>query len=81
MVLRREGLNFARELSLENYKDSFLCLQMGLLHSVSYFFFLITIPFFLLTFNAISPNIDKVLSISPSANEFAIEDLNVHHID
>ena len=36
----REGLPFARDLSLENSTDSYLCLQLALLHSVSYFLFL-----------------------------------------
>ena len=36
----KEGLPFARDLSLENSADSYLCLRLALLHSVSYFFFL-----------------------------------------
>ena len=36
----KEGLPFARDLSLENSSDSYLCFPMALLHSVSYFFFL-----------------------------------------
>ena len=40
-VYVKEGLSFARDLSLENSVDSYLCFQMALLHSVSsYFFFL-----------------------------------------
>ena len=39
-VYEKETLPFARDLSLENYADSYLCLQLALLHSVSYFFFL-----------------------------------------
>ena len=35
-----KGLLFARDLSLENSADSYLCFQLALLHSVSYFFFL-----------------------------------------
>ena len=34
----KEGLLFARDLSLENSADSYLCFQLALLHSVSYFF-------------------------------------------
>ena len=37
----KEGLSFARDLSLEN-----LCFQLALLHSVSYFFFLYRSTFF-----------------------------------
>ena len=44
-VYVKEGLPFARDLSLENSADSYLCFQLALLHSVSYFFFLL-IPFF-----------------------------------
>ena len=39
-VYVREGLSFARDLSLENSADSCLCFRLALLHSVSYFFFL-----------------------------------------
>ena len=38
-VYVKEGLPFARHLSLENSADSHLCFQLALLHSVSYFFF------------------------------------------
>ena len=39
-VYMKEGLPFARDLSLENSADSYLCFRLALLHSVSYFFFL-----------------------------------------
>ena len=39
-VYVKEELPFAQDLSLENSADSYLCLQLALLHSVSYFFFL-----------------------------------------
>ena len=39
-VYVKEGLPFARDLSLENSADSYLCFRLALLHSVSYFFFL-----------------------------------------
>ena len=38
-VYMKEGLLFARDLSLENSFDSHLGFRLGLLHSVSYFFF------------------------------------------
>ena len=38
-VYMKEGLLFARDLSLENSLDSYLGFQLALLHSVSYFFF------------------------------------------
>ena len=38
-VYVKERLPFAWDISLENSVDSFLCFQLALLHSVSYFFF------------------------------------------
>ena len=35
----KEGLSFAHDLSLENTADPYLCFQLALIHSVSYFFF------------------------------------------
>ena len=40
----KEGLPFARDVSLENSADSYLCFRLALLHSVSYFFFLYRSP-------------------------------------
>ena len=39
-VYVKEGLSFARDLSLENSADSYSCFQLALIHSFSYFFFL-----------------------------------------
>ena len=39
-VYVKETLPFARDLSLENSADSYLCFRLALLHSVPYFFFL-----------------------------------------
>ena len=77
----KEGLPFACDLSLENSADSYLCFQLALLHSVSYFFFLYRPPSLLLftLFDSISSNTDKVLSINPSANVFG--NVNIHHKD
>ena len=80
-VYVKEGLPFAQDLSLENSTDSYLCFQLALLHSVSYFSFLYRSPSSALctVSNSISSNIDEVLSINPSANVFVFGDLNVHH--
>ena len=43
-VYVKERLRFAREVSLENSADSYLCFRLALLHSVSYFFFLYQSP-------------------------------------
>ena len=82
-VYVKEGLPFARDLSLENSTDSYLCFRLALLHSVSYFFFLYRSPSSALctVFDSISSNIDEVLSINPSANVFVFGDFNVHHKD
>ena len=83
-VYVKEGLPFARDLSLENSADSYLCFRLALLHSVSYFFFLYQSPSLSLcmVFDSISSNIDEVLSaINPSTNIFVFEDFNVHHKD
>ena len=39
VVYVKEGLPFARDVSLENSSDSYLCFRLVLLRSVSYFFF------------------------------------------
>ena len=82
-VYVKEGLPFARDLSLENSGDCYLCFRLALLHSVSFFFFLYQSPSLSLCtfFDSVSSNIDEVLSISPSANVFVFGDFNVHHKD
>ena len=79
----KEGLPFARDLSLENSADSYLCFRLALIHSVSYFFFLQqSLSSALCTvFDSISSNIDEVLSINPSAIIFVFGDFNVDHED
>ena len=82
-VYVKEGLPFARDLSLGNSADSYLCFRLALFHSVSYFFFLYRSPSSSLCTDSdsISSNIDEVLSINPSANVFVFGDFNVHHKD
>ena len=79
----KEGLPFARDLSLENSVDSYLRFQLALLCSVSYFFFLYPSPSssLCMVFDSISSNIDEVLSINPTANVFVFGDFNIHHKD
>ena len=74
---------FARDLSLENSADSYLCFRLALLHSVPYFFFLYRSPPSCLCtiFYFVSSNIDEVLLIKPSANVFVFGDYNVHDKD
>ena len=82
-VYVKVGFPFARDLSLENSADSYLCFQLALLHSVLYFFFLYRSPFSscCMVFDSISSNITEVLLIQPSANVFIFADVNVHHKD
>ena len=79
----KEGLPFAWDLSLKNTADSYLCFQLALLQSVSYFFFLYQSPSSCLytVFDSISSSIDEVLSINPSANVFVFGSFNVYHKD
>ena len=60
--------------------DSYLCFQVALLHSLSYFFFLYQSPSLPLckVFDAILSNMDEAPLINPSANLFAFVDINVH---
>ena len=79
----KEVFPFARDLSLENSTGSYLCFRLALLHALSYVFFLCRSPSSSLctVFDAISSNIDEVLSINPHANAFVFGDFNVHHKD
>ena len=76
-VYVKEGLPFARDLSLENSADSYLCFRLALLHSVSYFFFLYRSPSSALcmVFDSISCNIDEVLLINPLLMFLSLETL------
>ena len=82
-VYVKEGLPCTYNLSQENLADSYLCFQLALLYSVSYFFFLYRSPSSSLctVFDSISSNIDEVLSINPSANVFVFRDFSGHDKD
>ena len=64
-VYVKEGFPFARDSSLENSADSYLCFQQALLHLVFCFFFLyqsLSPSLSLCTvFDSISSNIDEIL--------------------
>ena len=75
-VYVKEGLPLAQDLSLENSADSYLCLWLALLHSVSYFFFLYQSPSL-----SLCTDFDEVLLINPYADVFVFGDFNVHHKD
>ena len=82
-VYVKEGLPFARDLSLEKSTDGYLCFRLALLHSVSYFFFLSPSSSSSLStvFDSVSSNIDKVPLINPSPNVSVFGDFNVYHKD
>ena len=67
-VYAKEGLPFARDLSLKNSADCYLCFQLASLSLCT-------------VFDSVSSNIDEVLSINPSANVFVFGDFNIHHKD
>ena len=75
-VYVKEVLPIPWDLSLENSADSYLCFQLALLHSESYFFFLYQSHSSSLctVFDSISSNTDEVLSINPSADAFVFGD-------
>ena len=82
-VYVKEGFSFAKDLSIENSADFYLCFQLALLHSVPFFFSLYQSPALLLftVFDSVSSNTDEVLSINPSTNVFLFGDFHVHHKD
>ena len=79
-VYVKEGLPLARDLSLENSADSYLCFWLAVLYKVPYLFFLFQSPLCMVSV-AILSNTDEVLSINFSANVFVVEDLHVYHKD
>ena len=76
-VYVKKGLPSAWDLSLEN---SYLCFQLALLHSGSYFFFLYQSPSLLcMDFYSNSSNIDGIPLINPFADVFVFGDFSVYH--
>ena len=82
-VYVKEGLPFAQDVCLENSADSYLCFGLALVHSVSYLFLDYRLHSLSLrmVFDAISSNIDEVLSINPSAIISVFGNFKVHHKD
>ena len=83
LAVHVKGLSFAQDLALENSLDSYLCFQLTLFHSVSYFFFLYRLPCLSLYMVSyyISSKTDEVLLINPSTNVFVFGYFNAHHKD
>ena len=82
-VYVKDELPFAKDLSLENSANSYLCIWLALLHSVSYFYFLCqsTSLSLCMVFYSISSNTDEILLINSPANVFVFRDFNIHHKD
>ena len=80
-VFVKEGLPLAWEIALKTLGESYMCFQLALLHSVSYFYFLYRSPSSpsCSVLDAVSTNIDRVLSKHLTANVFVFGDFNVHH--
>ena len=78
VVYVKEGLPFTRDVSLENFADSYLCFQLALLHSVSNFFFLYWSPcFYAWLFDSTSSNIDEVFSNNHLTIYLSVETLTL----
>ena len=82
-VYMKEGFPFVWDLSVESSAYSYLCFQLTSLHSVSDVFCLYWSPSlaWCTIFCSILSNIDDVLSVKPSANEFVFGDIIVHYKD
>ena len=85
-VYVKEGLTFARDLSLENFEDSQVLMFLTVFTSLSVLLlFPLSVTFFAFEHGlfSISYNIDEVLwcSINPSANVFVFGDFHVYHKD
>ena len=79
----KDSLPFARDTSLESSEHSYMCFRLALLNSTSYFFFLYRSPSSpsCAILDSVSTNIDKALSVHPTANIFVFGDFNAHHSD
>ena len=82
-VYLKEGILFARDVSLENSEISFLRFQLALLQSVPYLLlsYRSLCSFLCTVFGVISSNINRVLSINSSPKVFFFGDFNLHHKD
>ena len=76
-VYVKEGLPVARDLSLENSTDFYLCFRLALLHSVSYIFFLYQSPSLALctVLDSISSNMTRFSQSTDLLMCFSLETL------
>ena len=80
-VYVKEGLPFARDLSLENSAHSYVFDWLYFTQCLTSFSSINHLLHLCVVFHSISSNIDDVCSINPSANLFVFTDFNVHHKD
>ena len=82
-VYVRCSLPIARNLVLEDNNEAFMCFRLALMHSTTYIFFLYRSPSTpsCSVVEAVSSNIDKALSMQPSANIIVCGDFNAHNTD
>ena len=82
-VYVKSNLPIAREYTLEDEKESFMCFRLALLHTTTYIFFLYRSPSSssCSVIEAVSSNIDKALIHQPSANIMVCGDFNAHNTE
>ena len=84
-VYMNKGLAFSYDFFFfffQNDVDSYLCFQLTLHQSVSYFFFpLITILFFVWNFRSVPLSTGKILLFNTSVNVFDFQYFNALHKD
>ena len=80
-VYVRDSLPIARDQTLEDINEPFMCFRLALLHSTTYIFFLYRSPSSpsCSVVDAVSSNIDKALIRHPSANIICCGDFNAHN--
>ena len=82
-VYAKSNLPIAREPTLEEDNESYMCFRLALLHSTTYIFFLYRSPSSssCSVVEAVSSNIDKALILHPSANIMVCGDFNAHNTE
>ena len=82
-VYAKNNLPIAREPTLEEDNESYMCFRLALLHSTTYIFFLYRSPSSssCSVVEAVSSNIGKALILHPSANIMVCGDFNAHNTE
>ena len=82
-VYVKSSLPIARERSLEDENESYMCFRLALPYPTTYIFYLYRSPSSpsCSVIEAVSSNIDKALVLQPSANIMVCGDFNAHNTD